>query len=461
MNHETDYLIIGAGAVGMAFADELLTRTDAHLTIVDKRHAPGGHWNDAYSFVRLHQPSLFYGVESRPLSEARIDTDGVNKGFLSLAEGSEITHYFHSLMRERFLPSGRVSYFPVSEVTADGAIRSLLSGDETTLNVRRKTVDASYHTNSVPKTHTRQFSVDQGVTCVPPNDLPRLAPDFEHYSVLGAGKTAIDACVWLLTNGASPDAITWVMPRDPWLWNRATTQPAEEFFETVFGGFADRQEAIAAATSPEDLAHRLEAAGIWLRLDPAVEPGLFHAATIAERELDELRRINDVVRMGRVTKITTAEMTLEQGAVAQPPQTLFIDCTASALTPREPVPIFAGDRITLQMTRFPQPTFSAAFCAFLEATFEDDAQKNQFAAPLPLPDTVRDYIQSLLPEAMNRFHASKDPQVSEWVARSRLDGFTKIAMAANPADSRKQAILKRVKTSAMQMAENLPRLLQS
>lgn len=59
---ETDYLIIGAGAVGLAFADTLLAETDAHITIVDRRGKPGGHWNDAYAFVTLHQPSSFYGV---------------------------------------------------------------------------------------------------------------------------------------------------------------------------------------------------------------------------------------------------------------------------------------------------------------------------------------------------------------------------------------------------------------
>jgi cation diffusion facilitator CzcD-associated flavoprotein CzcO len=60
---ETDYLIIGAGASGLAFADTLLDELpDAHITIVDRHGKPGGHWNDAYSFVNLHQPSAFYGV---------------------------------------------------------------------------------------------------------------------------------------------------------------------------------------------------------------------------------------------------------------------------------------------------------------------------------------------------------------------------------------------------------------
>ena len=63
-NFETDYLIIGAGAAAMAFADELLTNSDARILMVDRRDKPGGHWNDAYPFVRLHQPSAFYGVNS-------------------------------------------------------------------------------------------------------------------------------------------------------------------------------------------------------------------------------------------------------------------------------------------------------------------------------------------------------------------------------------------------------------
>jgi hypothetical protein len=46
---ETDDLVVGAGAMGMAFTDAL----------VDRRHAAGGHWLDAYPFVQLHQASLF------------------------------------------------------------------------------------------------------------------------------------------------------------------------------------------------------------------------------------------------------------------------------------------------------------------------------------------------------------------------------------------------------------------
>ena len=76
----TDYLVIGSGAVGLAFADTLIDESDAHITIVDRHGKPGGHWNDAYSFVTLHQPSAFYGVNSLELGSRRKDSFGPNKG---------------------------------------------------------------------------------------------------------------------------------------------------------------------------------------------------------------------------------------------------------------------------------------------------------------------------------------------------------------------------------------------
>jgi cation diffusion facilitator CzcD-associated flavoprotein CzcO len=112
---EADYLILGAGATGMAFADQLLTDTDATMIMVDRRAKPGGHWNDAYPFVRLHGPSLSYGVNSRELGTGQIDKVGVNAGLHELATGPEICSYFDSVMRQRLLPSGRVTFLPMHD----------------------------------------------------------------------------------------------------------------------------------------------------------------------------------------------------------------------------------------------------------------------------------------------------------------------------------------------------------
>lgn len=63
-----DYLVVGAGAMGMAFVDALIDHADVRVALVDRRRGVGGHWRQAYPFVRLHQSSTFYGVASRVLA---------------------------------------------------------------------------------------------------------------------------------------------------------------------------------------------------------------------------------------------------------------------------------------------------------------------------------------------------------------------------------------------------------
>ena len=77
---KTDYLVVGAGAMGMAFTDALIDNADVHVTLVDRRHAAGGHWQDAYPFVRLHQASLFYGVASTVLGSGAVQREGPELG---------------------------------------------------------------------------------------------------------------------------------------------------------------------------------------------------------------------------------------------------------------------------------------------------------------------------------------------------------------------------------------------
>jgi len=110
---ETDYLVVGCGAAAMAFADALVEASGADIVMVDQRHAPGGHWLEAYPFVRLHQPSSFYGVNSLPLGADTIDSDGPNAGMYERATAPEICAYYERVMRERLLASGKVRYFPM------------------------------------------------------------------------------------------------------------------------------------------------------------------------------------------------------------------------------------------------------------------------------------------------------------------------------------------------------------
>lgn len=471
---ETDYLVVGAGAAGMAFVDALISECDAHVTIVDRHGKPGGHWNDAYPFVTLHQPSAFYGVNSMELGSGRIDERGLNQGLLELASGPEICGYYDRVMNHRLLPSGRVDYRPMSNWlggdAGSGTFESLLSGQRTQVKARRKVVDATYYSPPVPSTHTPKFSVAAGVNMVPPNALPHLWHHHppgglpQHFVILGAGKTAMDAAVWLIQSGADPDAIHWVMPRDSWLINRLTTQPGPAFFKHSIGSQADQMEAFAQATSTQDLFARLEACGALLRIHREREPTMFHLATVSPGEVEVLRRIHHVIRLGRVQAIEADRLVLDQGTLPVAAGTLFIDCTASAVDAslakaRPPRPIFQADRIVLQMVRLPQPAFSAALLAYVEAHYDSDKEKNRLCSSVPFPHTMDDYARAMAVNMWNQFQWGQDKTLRQWIRESRLDGFGKLMVGIDPQDTEKQAIMTRLKEQAGAAMANIQKLL--
>ena len=150
--------------------------------------------------------------------------------------------------------------------------------------VRRKVVDATYLETAVPATHRRRFEVDDGVRCVPINGLTNVESPRGRYVVLGAGKTAIDACLWLLNQGVEASRIRWVKPRDSWLLDRIYSQPLA-LASQLLEGLARQAEAAAAADTVEDLFRRLEAAGTLLRIDERVAPTMYRCATITTSEL--------------------------------------------------------------------------------------------------------------------------------------------------------------------------------
>ncbi len=457
-----DYLVIGTGAVGMTFVDTMLDESDATFVMVDRHHLPGGHWNDAYSFVRLHQPSAFYGVASTDLGSTRIDETGSNKGFYELASGAEISAYFEKLMRERFIPSGRVQYLPMCNYEGNGEIQSLLSDQRYAVTIGKKTVDGTFYNTTVPSMHTRKFAVDEGVTCVPPNDLPRRAPEHKHYTILGGGKTAMDAIVWLLDNGASPDAITWVCPRDSWLMSRESTQPGIDFFEQTVGGVASNVEAMRDATSVEDLFERMEAAGTMVRIDRTITPRMFHYATISTGELEQLRRVADVVRGQRVSRVEASGMVLADGErVSAETNTLYIDCTARAVelgdVPTKP--IFEEGLITLQAVFAPLVTYSAAVIAYLEAHFETDKEKNTLCTPIVLADTPAEWMASTLGNMNNSYLWSQNKPMNKWTSACRLNpSAAAIREGAGKSDDHK-AILRRIKHATVPAAMNAHKLI--
>lgn len=422
---ECDYLVVGAGASGMIFVDELLTQTDADIVIVDRMDRPGGHWNHAYPFVALHQPSAFYGAGSMALGANRVATSGINAGLYEQASGLEVSAYFDRLMRERFLPSGRVRYFPMSDYEpAPGhghRVCSRLSQTETPVTVRKRIVHSAYYCVSTPTTHSLDFLAIKAAIATPA-ELPRKAPGHEHFAALGAGKTAMDVLLWLLANGVSQDRITWIAPRDSWLTNRETVQPGDLHRKRMLQSQLNKLTAYATAHSLDDMFALLEEREEIFRIDADVKPTMHYGATISRGELHQLRRVSDVVRMGRVECIEGTRVTLQQGVRDLPHDTLFIDCTARGLNYRKTRDVFDADRIHIQMIRRSLVSLSAAVTAFAEARLANDVTRNRICRPIPYGDALSSWIGCALVDLEAQEIWAGEPELRTWLKDHRLMG---------------------------------------
>ncbi len=460
----TDYLVIGTGATAMAFVDTLLDeQPDATVLMVDRLHRPGGHWNHAYPWVRVHQPSAWYGVASRELANGEIDRVGLNAGLYSMASGAEVLAHFDQVMQQRFLPSGRVRWLPMTDYQAgpDGTHRvtSLVGGQVRAVQVRRKVVDGTHARTEVPATHAPRYAVAPGVACIPINALAAVGRPHASYTVVGSGKTGIDACLWLLDHGVEPSRIRWIMPRDAWFMDRANFQPGLENFERNMGYSLAQFGSIIEASSPADLFARLEAKGALLRLDPKVEPTTYRCGTVSRDELALLRRIGDVVRLGRLRAVEPTRIVLDQGELPAQAETLYVDCSASAIQPLPGLPVFDGARINLFMVRFCQPLFSAALIAFVESHVAGEAERNALCAVVPSPETPSDWLRMWAVTLTNTASWRQHPALNAWLAKCRLNGQAVMARGLQPDDSARIALLKETAVRGAAAAERLPALL--
>lgn len=401
---DTDYLVLGAGAMGMAFTDVILAEDPAARIVIVDRHAnSGGHWNDAYPFVRLHQPAAFYGLNSTHLGQGGAD----------LTSHAEIVAYYKNAM-DRFLATGRVRFLAMSEHECDGRIVSMLDRNRvTTVTARRRIVDSTYMQVEVPSVCPPRYTVDSDVTVVPPNALTRIQRPPERYVVIGAGKTGIDAILFLLNQGVSPDRVQWIVSNDAWLFDRATIQPS-----CVLDTVVSMVRSIVDATDIDDVFLRLEHQQILCRIDTKSLPTKWRCATVDRRELAELRRIDDVIRMGRVQHIGSGEIRLDRGTIGAAEDSLVIDCSANGLAKVDPQPLFCEGRVTLQSVFMCQQTFSAALVAHLELLDTSDERRNRICTAVPHPELKQDLPTTLVTTVQNMINCNRHMPL--WLRRSRL-----------------------------------------
>ena len=149
--------------------------------------------------------------------------------------------------------------------------------------------------------------------------------------IVGSGKTATDACIWLLRErGVDPDAICWVRPRDPWMLNRALIQPDPAIY---LGMVADMMR-VCGRRRPRSptCSSRLEDAGIMLRIDrvgrtrpwPRPPPSACGSSTCcAPSRTSYASGTSDPRRRGRLD--------LADGSVALADDALIVNCAADGL----------------------------------------------------------------------------------------------------------------------------------
>ena len=457
---KTDYLVVGAGAAGMTVTDALLTHGDASVTLIDRRHAPGGHWLDAYPFVRLHQPSAFYGVDSVPLGKDAVDRAGMNAGFYELASADELRAYFAHVMQDHFLPTGRVRFLACSDyVGGEGDRHHIvfrLTGARQEVRVRRKLVDTTYLEGSIPATSKPPFEIGAGVQCIPASEVPRLPEGSRTFVVIGAGKTAMDTCVWLLTNGVPASSIRWVKPREGWWLNRRFHQPLT-LLPDFYVGVGLQFQAMAEATSVDDLCLRLEASGFFLRVDPTVTPTMLHGAILSEVELLLLRQITDVVRLGRVRRIDSERMVLDDGEVETPKDAVHVHCAAAGLAHPPLRPIFEPGRLTVQPTMWGFASQQFALLGAAEALVDSDAEKNRLCRPIAYWDRCADYLSAYTALLADERARAAHPALAAWARESRLNPLSRLGEYSNhPTVVETRGMLKKVGVAAM---ENVSRLM--
>ncbi len=384
---EVDYLVVGAGYTSLVFADTVIHNSrDLTIAIIDRLDAPGGHWNHAYDFVKLHQPSYLYGVPSKSFYPTKIEEE-------RRATKLDILEYAKRVV-EDLVATGRVFYFPKSEYNWENSNFTMADTRDIKhhVKVRRKIIDGASWGPSIPLTSSCEYGIAPEVEVVAVNEIVTIKSRWEHFTIIGAGKTGMDAICYLVRQGINPDQITWVIPRDSWVINRdmlcadAKTIGQQSFKWIIL---------VANASSVNDIYLRAEAMGMMHRLDPHVLPSRFVQAICSIEEMEILRRVSNVVRKGRLRQINADHMILEHGQVPVLSNTVHVRCDSNGISNKPIQPIFTHNVIHMQQVTHTL-VHSAEFIARVELLNYSDDRKNRILRPRDFSSLeLESYVRSM------------------------------------------------------------------
>lgn len=174
---------------------------------------------------------------------------------------------------------------------------------------------------------------------------------------------------------------------------------------------------------------------------------MYRCATVSQEELVQLRRIQNIVRIGHVKRIEQHQIILEKGSIPTSLGHIHIDCSANGLSYSRKKAFFSGNLITPQTVRTCQPCFSAAFIAHVETTVADDDAKNEICTVIPLPYHATDWIKMMALRMKNQYNWHNNSALLKWLQHNRLEGGFAKRMASISEENEQQAILERIRNN--------------
>jgi hypothetical protein len=100
---------------------------------------------------------------------------------------------------------------------------------------------------------------------------------------------------------------------------------------------------------------------------------------------------------------------------------LVVHCAASGLRYPPLVPIWGTDKIRLQTIRAGFPCFCAALAGFVEATRDDDRERNRLCPPNTLPDNPTNWAEMQVRGTLATRAYGAEPDIAAWANQCALN----------------------------------------
>ena len=151
-----------------------------------------------------------------------------------------------------------------------------------------------------------------------------------------------------------------------------------------------------------------------LRVDRSVTPTMAKTPTLAQWELDHLRTIDHVVRLGHLRRVEPTRLVLDEGEVAIAPDAVVVHCAAAGFQVKPMLPIWGREAITLQPIRSGFPCFGAGLAGYVEAIIEDDEEKNGWCPPSPYSNSITEWCRMQVLGGRASMSFGANPDIKAW-----------------------------------------------